>query len=461
MRLQYTRSLLTGAVAILAVVATTGMAPEHNALSPVSADEFVRAIVTRRTSLIDLYFHQHLNPNARAGQDCPLILAAALERDWETVHRLLKAGASVDLGDENGFKPLMAAAMYGNTEIVKAFIPLVTNFALIDRTGRSALHYAVAYGKDESVKLLLPLTPDVAKPCADGRDLLAMVLDAGDWKMIEAVLDRFPPREQWTSRACRALDAALREPNYDRARLLLKKHTTAPTPEGKNVPLLAYAIASNDAHLFTALLACGADPNTVLPAKCDSEFLALIPKNSLRGFIADDKGVTILMLAAGLGRDNCVQALLNAGADRNRATAHYKMLALYLAAEAGEWRSTQILLGSGPSPDQLRIEISLASQHAALVKDGKPVFSTVCSTGRQGFSTRAGKYVITDKERSHRSTIYKVEMPYFMRLSCLDFGMHEGVVPNYPASHGCIRLPGEAARKLFAEIPLGTLVTVQ
>jgi lipoprotein-anchoring transpeptidase ErfK/SrfK len=54
-----------------------------------------------------------------------------------------------------------------------------------------------------------------------------------------------------------------------------------------------------------------------------------------------------------------------------------------------------------------------------------------------------------------------VEMPYFMRLSCLDFGMHAGVVPNYPASHGCIRLPGDAARKFFSEIPIGTLVTVQ
>ena len=69
--------------------------------------------------------------------------------------------------------------------------------------------------------------------------------------------------------------------------------------------------------------------------------------------------------------------------------------------------------------------------------------------------------LITDKDRNHWSTIYKVEMPYFMRLSCLDFGMHEGVVPNYPASHGCIRLPGDAARKFFAEIPIGTLVTVK
>jgi lipoprotein-anchoring transpeptidase ErfK/SrfK len=137
------------------------------------------------------------------------------------------------------------------------------------------------------------------------------------------------------------------------------------------------------------------------------------------------------------------------------------MLALYISAETGQWRCTQILLGGGPSPDQLRIEISLASQRAALVKNGVSIFYTECSTGRHGYSTRAGQFVITDKERNHRSTIYKVDMPYFMRLSCLDFGMHAGIVPNYPASHGCIRLPSVAARKFFSEIPVGTLVTVK
>jgi lipoprotein-anchoring transpeptidase ErfK/SrfK len=156
-----------------------------------------------------------------------------------------------------------------------------------------------------------------------------------------------------------------------------------------------------------------------------------------------------------------VRALLDAGADKDRATKRYKMIPLYIAAQTGKWQCAQVLLGSGPSPDQLHIEISLASQHVALIKAGVPVFSTVCSTGRSGFSTRTGDFVITDKQRSHRSTIYHVDMPFFMRLSCLDFGMHEGVVPNYPASHGCIRLPGDAARKLFAEIPVGTVVTVK
>jgi hypothetical protein len=210
------------------------------------------------------------------------------------------------------------------------------------------------------------------------------------------------------------------------------------------------------------LLACGADPNTVLPQHCDKDFLALLKSKYLRNYVEEDKNITLLMLAAGLGQADYVRALIDAGADRNRATARYKMLPLYLAAQSGYWRCSQILLGSGPPPEQLRIEISLASQKVALIKDGVPIFNTTCSTGRGGrYATRAGDYVITDKDRYHVSTIYKVEMPYFMRLSCLDFGMHEGYVPNYPASHGCIRLPGDAARRFFAEIPVGTLVSVK
>jgi hypothetical protein len=308
------------------------------------------------------------------------------------------------------------------------------------------------------VQLLLRLMPDLG----DQRgDLVAEAMDTGNRDIIDLIFARVPTIPQWTARTRRALDVAISSGNTDRVKLLINKHAVPPTPEGSSVPLLAYAIASNNVAQFKMLLACGADPNTTLPNKCDKNFLEAVQSKSLRSYLEDDKGVTVLMLAAGLSQPDSVRALLEAGADRNRATGRCKMLALYLAAQTGSWQCTQILLGSGPPPEQLHIEISLASQHAAIVKDGVPIFSTVCSTGRQGYSTRAGDYVITDKERSHRSTIYKVEMPYFMRLSCLDFGMHEGVVPNYPASHGCIRLPGDAARRLFAEIPVGTLVTVK
>ncbi len=166
------------------------------------------------------------------------------------------------------------------------------------------------------------------------------------------------------------------------------------------------------------------------------------------------------MLAAGLGQDDYVRGLLQAGASRSRLTGRDKMSALDIAAETGHWRAAQILLGGGPPPDKLRIEISLALQRVALLKNGVPVYRAPCSTGRPGYSTKRGEFVVTNKERYHRSTIYHVDMPYFMRLSCLDFGMHAGFVPNYPASHGCIRLPEETARKFFSEIPVGTVVTI-
>jgi ankyrin repeat protein len=248
--------------------------------------------------------------------------------------------------------------------------------------------------------------------------------------------------------------------NKQQIRLLLSKHTAPPTPEGRRTPFLAYSIAGNNSSLFATLLSCGADPNTALPPRCDKDFLALLPPG-LRSYIEDDRSVTVVMLAAGLGQVDYLRALLDAGANRTRMTSRNKMSALDVAAETGHWRSAQILLGGGPAPDKLRLEISLALQRVALVKNGVPVYRTQCSTGRAGYWTKRGEFVITNKERFHRSTIYHVDMPYFMRLSCLDFGMHAGYVPNYPASHGCIRLPEDAARKFFSEIPVGTLVSVQ
>jgi hypothetical protein len=320
------------------------------------------------------------------------------------------------------------------------------------------LDYAVGAKRFEVAELLLRLVPDLGRR---GSDLIATALDTGDREMIDLIFSRIPAQPEWTARTIDALKAALLAGKTEMAKMLMSKHSVAPTPEGRSVPLLAYAIAADDAALFKALLGCGVDPNTTLPAKCDQDFLQNISAKMVRAYIEEDQGVTALMLAAGMGKPDYVRALLDAGAERNRTTVRWKMMALYLAAQFRSSQCTQILLGSGPPPEQLRIEITLASQHVSLIKDGVPIFNTVCSTGRPGFSTKAGEYVITDKARVHRSTIYKVDMPYFMRLSCLDFGMHEGVVPNYPASHGCIRLPGDAARKLYSEIPVGTLVMVR
>jgi ankyrin repeat protein len=417
-------------VVVLILFWAIAVGPEQPARISISPEELVRAVTIHRDSLIDLCLIEHVDPNGHDAQGRTPLLIATSQEDWKTARRLVDAGALVDLADKNGFTPLMAAAMHGNLETFRL---------LLVRTGN--LH-AEARTKDE-------------------RDLLGMALDGGNPEIVEIVLERLPAAPQWTSSTRRALTAAVQAGKKEQIRLLLGKHSAPPTPEGKKVPFLAYSIAGNNSSLFSTLLACGADPNTVLPSQCDKDFLAMLSSKGVRSFVEEDRNLTVAMLASGLGQDDYLRGLLAAGANRSRLTSRNKMSALDIAAETGHWRAAQILLGGGPSPDRLRLEISLGLQRVALVKNGVPVYRTQCSTGRPGYSTKRGEFVITNKERNHRSTIYHVDMPYFMRLSCLDFGMHAGYVPNYPASHGCIRLPEDAARKFFSEIPVGTLVTVQ
>ena len=430
MRIVYRRIVIrTGILAmILIVLWAVAIGPEPPGRIIISPDELVRAVAIRCDSLVDLCLMEHVDPNGRDGQGRTPLLIATSQQDSKTARRLLDAGAAVDLGDKHGFTPVMAAAMHGDLEMFQLLLAHSTN-----------------------------LHPE--KPCVDGQDLLSFALDGGRPEIIKTVVQRLPMMQKWTTTRRRALSRALQAGKNDEIRLLLSKHSAPPTPEGKSVPFLAYAIASSNVSLFNTLLNCGADPNTLLPSHCDKDFLALLP-NGLRSYIEEDRSVTMLMLAAGLGQVDYLKALIDGRANRTRLTSRNKMSALDLAAETGHWRSAQILLGGGPAPDKLRIEISLAMQSVALVRDGVPIYYARCSTGRSGYSTKRGEFVITNKERNHRSTIYHVEMPYFMRLSCLDFGMHAGYVPNHPASHGCIRLPEDTARKFFSEIPVGTVVAV-
>src|SRR5206468_5156552 len=202
----------------------------------------------------------------------------------------------------------------------------------------------------------------------------------------------------------RALETALHGEMKEQVRLLLSKHPAPPTREGGTVPLIAYAIARDDAALFHTLLACGSDPNIVIPKAAEKDFMSLLKSKYLRLYIQEETGINLLMLAAGLGKADYVRALLDAGADRNRATPREKMLPLYFAAWTENWQCVQMLLGGGPLPDQLRLVISLAKQHATVIKDGIPVFTTKVSTGRNGFTTKPGYYVITDKDRDARWT---------------------------------------------------------
>jgi len=109
----------------------------------------------------------------------------------------------------------------------------------------------------------------------------------------------------------------------------------------------------------------------------------------------------------------------------------------------------------------LTIAISIDKQELTLYSDGVPIAHSHVSTGTPGHPTPTGVFSIIQKDRWHHSNIYGNAPMYFMqRITWSGVAMHQGVVPNHPASHGCIRLPEAFARQLWGITKVGVRVFV-
>ena len=134
------------------------------------------------------------------------------------------------------------------------------------------------------------------------------------------------------------------------------------------------------------------------------------------------------------------------------------------------------------------IVICLSEQRAYFYKDSQLVGVSAISTGREGFNTPLGSYKIIQKDKDHVSSRFGdyldasgamlkkdadreidpfpkgarfdgAKMPFFMRITG-GTGMHEGFLPGYPASHGCIRMPSFMAESYFRSVEVGTPVRI-
>jgi lipoprotein-anchoring transpeptidase ErfK/SrfK len=105
--------------------------------------------------------------------------------------------------------------------------------------------------------------------------------------------------------------------------------------------------------------------------------------------------------------------------------------------------------------------VSLPDQHINVYDASGRIATSRVSTGQAGFRTPSGIYSVIGKSRYHRSNIYSgAPMPWMQRITWTGIAMHAGVVPGYPASHGCIRLPYSFAPVMFNLTKQGARVVV-
>lgn len=125
--------------------------------------------------------------------------------------------------------------------------------------------------------------------------------------------------------------------------------------------------------------------------------------------------------------------------------------------------STSVLVQTALADDarSLQVIISKGEQTLSLYDGGALIATSKVSSGKHGHETPSGIFSILDKRKYHESNIYSAApMPFMQRLTWSGIALHEGHVPDYPASHGCVRLPAKFAKNLFGMTMRGVHVII-
>ncbi len=109
----------------------------------------------------------------------------------------------------------------------------------------------------------------------------------------------------------------------------------------------------------------------------------------------------------------------------------------------------------------VQIFVSINQQKLHLYSDGVHIADTSVATGVPRLPTPTGVFSVIQKQVFHRSNLYSdAPMPFMQRITWSGVALHEGENIGHPASHGCIRMPGAFAARLYKFTRLGARVIV-
>lgn len=151
------------------------------------------------------------------------------------------------------------------------------------------------------------------------------------------------------------------------------------------------------------------------------------------------------------------------------------------------WLALSVVAVAAMAQGPISIEIDLSAQRAYLLEGGQVVLESPISSGKPSHPTPTGSFRVQEKDPDHRSSLYgkivdsrgrtvvsdadsgmrvppggrfvAAPMRYFLRFRG-PVGMHAGILPGYPASHSCVRLPRDKAVLFYQAATVGTPVTV-
>ena len=108
-------------------------------------------------------------------------------------------------------------------------------------------------------------------------------------------------------------------------------------------------------------------------------------------------------------------------------------------------------LSAAPALAKVEIRVDLGRQRITVVKNNEPPIVWKISSGRPGYDTPTGRFIMQRMDADHFSDEYdQAPMPYAIFFS-RGLAIHGANQPGLgrPASHGCVRLSVDHARELY------------
>jgi len=122
----------------------------------------------------------------------------------------------------------------------------------------------------------------------------------------------------------------------------------------------------------------------------------------------------------------------------------------------GEW----LWNDAGIPPGRTWVRIDLDRQVLSVFRQGHEIGTSVILYGADRKPTPVGVYPVLERAVAHRSTLYDADMPYMLRLTPDGVAIHASKVRVAAATHGCIGVPLDFAKKLFSAMRRGDRVAI-
>jgi len=114
------------------------------------------------------------------------------------------------------------------------------------------------------------------------------------------------------------------------------------------------------------------------------------------------------------------------------------------------------------NPSNVQVKLSTGAQALYIVEGNEVLMATPVGVGTAQTPTPHGTYTIYSKTANRRRFSEPgagYPMTYWMEFKPA-YGLHWGFVKPYPSTKGCVRMPLNSARKMFAMVPTGTRINI-